>query len=152
MSLPAFSTDEILTNESTRSARLKWVIVVDDTVPRGRLANAIACVAASVGHSVDGLIGQGGADADDIAHAGLPWAGCSILAASSEQLEDIRKKASANDSMFVSDMPSAAQTSRVYDEYLAELATETDPHTIAVAVVGPRNSIDRLVKRLSLLD
>jgi hypothetical protein len=50
-------------------------------------------------------------------------------------------------------MPRAAQTSRVYDEYLASLA-ETGEDALgyhAVSLAGPRNKIDKLVGKLPLL-
>ncbi len=50
-------------------------------------------------------------------------------------------------------MPAAAQAHRVYDHYLAELA-RTGPQHLAVcafSLVGPRNRIDKITKRLALL-
>jgi hypothetical protein len=151
MQIPAFTSDEILTAESTRSAHLKWVIVVDATIAPGRLANAVACISASVGNAIEGLIGAGGVDGAAVEHAGLPWTGCSVLTATPQQLEELRIKAAATATMFLADMPAIAQSHRVYDDYLIELATLTDPSTLALGIVGPRNAVDRLVKRLSLL-
>jgi hypothetical protein len=50
-------------------------------------------------------------------------------------------------------MPAAAQTHRVYDDYLAELAGTRgdDLQVAAVSLVGPRNVVDRIVKKLALL-
>ena len=42
-----FRPEEVDTAAPTRSARLKWVIVVDSALPAGRAVNAAACVAAS---------------------------------------------------------------------------------------------------------
>jgi hypothetical protein len=50
-------------------------------------------------------------------------------------------------------MPRIAQTNRVYDDHLAELA-ETKPKDLAasaVSIIGPRNRISKLVRNLSLL-
>ena len=151
--IPSFALDEIVTSEPTRSARLKWVIVVDKTVPAGRMVNAVACIAAATGHLVEGLVAHGGPDADGVAHPGLPWAGCSILSAGPEQLVHVRRKATESDAILVVDMPLAAQTNRVYDEYLAELATTStaDVAANALSLIGPRDRIDAIVKRLSLL-
>ena len=52
---------------TTRSARLKWVVVVDEAMPAGRVANAAICVAAATATSVTGLIGPA---------AGTPAARC----------------------------------------------------------------------------
>jgi Protein of unknown function (DUF2000) len=50
-------------------------------------------------------------------------------------------------------MPAAAQQHRIYDHYLAELA-RTDPGDLAVcafSVVGPRNRVDKITRKLTLL-
>jgi Protein of unknown function (DUF2000) len=148
-----FAPEEITTGESTRAARLKWVVVVDKTVPPGRMVNAVACIAASTGEAVRGLLGPASADASGQQHTGLPWIGCTILQATPEQLATIREKAVAGEGVLVADMPAIAQTTRVYDEYMAQLA-ETKPDdlaTCAISVVGPRNRIAKLVKGLELL-
>lgn len=141
------------TSESTRAARLKWVVVVDRDSPPGQMVNAVACVSAATGALVDGLIARGGADAAGEMHPGLPWAGCTVLAASAEKLANARSKAVAADGLLVVDMPLAAQTNRVYDGYLAELATTApeDLRVVAVSIVGERSDVDVIVKRLSLL-
>jgi hypothetical protein len=150
---PSFETYEIATAESTRSARLKWVIIVDKMTPPGRMVNAVACISATTGALVEGIVASGGADASGSEHPGLPWAGCSVLAAGAEQLLNVRAKAAAVEGMLVVDMPLAAQTNRVYDEYLAELATTApaDLALTAISLVGPRADVDAIVKRLSLL-
>ncbi len=113
---------------------------------------AVACIAASTGAAVTGPIGPGGPDASGRRHHGLPRAGCSVLTATSAALADIRGKATA-DGMVVVDMPRSAQTSRIYDVYLAELA-ETKPADLAVSavsIIGPRDELSRLVRNLSVL-
>jgi hypothetical protein len=148
-----FAPDEIDTAAPTRSARLKWVVVVDGSLPAGRIANATACVGAATGAAVAGLLGPDAVDAGGTAHAGLPWIGCTVLAADGAQLAAIRAKAVASDGVFVADMPAHAQLTRVYDEYLAEVATRApeDLGYLAVGIVGPRNRVDRIVGRLPLL-
>jgi hypothetical protein len=148
-----YTTEEIRLSEPTRAARLKWVIVVDAAAPLGQQVNAAACIAASTSAAISGILGPDAVDADGTAVAGLPWAGCTILAAPAEQLAAIAAKAESTDGMFVSVMPLAAQTNRVYDEYRSELARTagTDRALVGISVVGARNAVDRLVKRLSLL-
>ncbi len=148
-----FEPDEIDITESTRSARLKWAIVVNDTLPAGLAANAAVCCAAATAAGVRGLLGPDGADGGGTVHPGLPWAGCSVLKAPNAKLRDIRARATERPDMFVADMPEAAQTTRVYAEYLSALA-QTDPEGIsyfAVSIVGPRKAVDRVIGRLALL-
>src|ERR1700744_6688437 len=90
-----YQPEEIVTSEPTRSARYKWAIVVDSTIPAGLMANAVACVAASTGAVVQGLIAHGGPDASGDAHPGLPWAGCTLLGGTAEEVAAVRERASA---------------------------------------------------------
>jgi hypothetical protein len=165
MSEPAvgFAADEINTAEPTRNARLKWVIVVDAALPPGRAVNAAACVVAATATGVTGLLGPDAKDGDGTRHPGLPWAGCAILGATAEQLRGLRARAAACEDVFLADMPQAAQTTRVYDEYLSQLATLTADRPAgppaqeeglsyyAISLVGPRKRVDKLVGGLSLL-
>lgn len=145
--------DEVALDEPTRNSRLRWVIVVDAALPAGASVNAAACLAAAVGDRVAGLLGPGGPDADGAHHPGLPWAGCTVLAADAAGLADLRARAAGSDGVLVVDMPASAQTNRVYTDYLAELARTSAGglDLRAVSVLGPKNRIDRLTKRLSLL-
>jgi hypothetical protein len=149
----AFAPDEILTGESTRAARLKWVIVVDDTLPPGRAVNASVCVAAATATSVGGLLGPDAIDAESLEHPGLPWSGCTILGADQDSLIRILGSAHAAEDVHVAIMPEAAQSTRVYDDYLEAVAAlpTGELRPLAVSIVGPRNRLDKLVKRLSLL-
>jgi hypothetical protein len=145
--------EEIITAEPTRSAKYKWVIIVDTSVPAGRMVNAVACVAAATGSLVDGLIAHGGPDASGHDHPGLPWAGCTILGGATEEVAAIRARAVSSGDMLVVDMPAAAQAHRIYNDYLGELA-RTEPDELAVcafSVIGPRNRVDKIAKKLALL-
>ncbi|QJU54170.1 DUF2000 domain-containing protein [Herbiconiux sp. KACC 21604] len=151
--VPAYAPDEIVTGESTRASRLKWVVVVDSELPPGRLANAVACVAAATGEAIAGLLGPGGDDAAGAHHPGLPWAGCTVLGATAERMRTVREKAVAAEGVWLADMPLAAQTTRVYDDYLAMLGA-TGPEALevsALSLVGPRATVDSIVKKLRLL-
>jgi hypothetical protein len=148
-----YMPEEIVTSEPTRSAKYKWAIIVDTSVPVGRMVNAVACVAAATGAFVDGLIARGGPDASGHAHPGLPWAGCTILGGTPEEVAAARARAASSEDMLVVDMPAAAQAHRVYDHYLAELA-RTGPGDLGVcvfSVIGPRNRVDKITKKLALL-
>lgn len=148
-----FDAAEIDPSAPTRAARLKWVIVVDGDLPAGRAANAAICTAAATSQAVAGLLGDDAVDADGHTHPGLPWAGCTVLAADAATLRTIRTKAAARADFFLADMPAAAQHTRVYTEYLASVAdTKADDlDYYAVSIVGPRNPVDKIVGKLPLL-
>ncbi|GAA4919717.1 DUF2000 domain-containing protein [Streptomonospora salina] len=148
-----FAPDEVATGEPTRSARLKWVVVVEEGTPPGRAANAAVCVAAATAQGVSGLLGPDAEDAGGSLHPGLPWAGCTILSATGARLAALRSRAAASDGVHVVDMPAAAQRTRVYDVYLQHVAATpgTELDYSAVSLVGPRNRISTMVHGLPLL-
>ncbi len=148
-----FTAEEVDTSAPTRSARLKWVVVVDADIPSGRAVNAAVCVAAATVDAVAGVLGPDAVDADGATHPGLPWAGCTILTADAATLRAIRGKAAAHPGTFVADMPSAAQATRVYDEYIESVAAERaeEIEYLAVSIVGPRNRVDKIVGKLPLM-
>jgi hypothetical protein len=67
------------------------------------------------------VVGPGGTDADGSAHAGMPWAGCAVLAADAAKLRQVRDKADRREDVLV------------------------------VSLVGPRKAVDCIVGSLSLL-
>ncbi|MEO3876310.1 DUF2000 domain-containing protein [Nonomuraea sp. B12E4] len=135
----------------TKQLTVKWAIVVDRDLPRGLQANAAACLAASVGMTVPAIVGPGGHDAAGGTHAGLPWTGCTVLAAPAAIIRRIRDDAAAEPDLVVSDMADIAQRAGVYDDYLAELARTEEPSYYAVSLFGPRTLVERLTGRLPLL-
>lgn len=151
--MPQLAAEDIRTDLATREAPLKWVIVVDGQLPAGPIANAVACLAAAVGKALPNLVGPAGRDASGTEHAGLPWAGCTVLAADSATVRAIRAAAVRRSELHVADMVDVAQQVRVYDGYLARLAeTAADELTYqAVSIVGPRNTVGKLTRRLPLL-
>lgn len=151
--MPELDAADVRTDQPTRNAKLKWVVIVDRDLPPGPTANAVACLSASVGNAVPNLVGPGGLDAAGGHHRGLPWLGCTILAASGDELRSVRTRAMARTDLYVVDMAEPAQAVRVYDDYLAALET-SPPDGItyqAISLVGPRNPVNKLVGGLPLL-
>ena len=140
-----FHPEDILIDEPTRNAPLKWVVIVDQGLPPGRAMNAAVCVAAATSAAVTGLLGPDALDRDHSIHAGLPWAGCTILMATSEKISAIRAKAAAADDTFI------AEQTRVYAEYLTNMSTAETIDYHAISLVGPRNRVSKLVHSLPLL-
>jgi len=148
-----FAPEEVDFDLSTRQARLKWVVVVSADLPPGQAANAAVCAAAPTVAAVPGLLGSAATDAEGSIHAGLPWLGCSILVADQAALRAVRAKAASRTDTFVADVPAAAQSTRVYSDFVAAVgkAQTDDMDYCAVSIVGPRNRIDKIVGRLPLM-
>lgn len=64
-----------------------------------------------------------------------------------------RTEAVSAGDVLVVDMPSTAQVNRVCDDYLRDLsrATAAELDLIAFSVIGPRNRVDKITKKLDLL-
>jgi hypothetical protein len=135
----------------TKELPVKWVIVIDRDLPRGLQANAAACLAASVGVAVPAIVGSGGVDGAGRAHAGLPWTGCTVLAAPAAIVRRIREDAAAEPDLILSDMADIAQRAEAYDDYLAALARAEELSYYAISLFGPRLAVERLTGRLPLL-
>lgn len=145
--------DEVAIGAPTRNSRLRWVIVVALDLTRGEAVNAAACVAAQAGHAIAGLLGPAGHDTAGALHPGLPWAGCTVLGAPADAVTQLRHKAEIAGDVTICDMPSSAQTNRVYADYLDELS-RTPPADLqlrALSLFGSRNRISKLTGRLALL-
>lgn len=151
--VPELADADVRTDQPTRNAKLKWVVIVDRGLTPGPAANAVACLSASVGRAVPNLVGPGGLDASGDHHRGLPWLGCTILSAETVELRNIRSRATAREDMYVVDMAEPAQAVRVYDDYLSALESTlpTNIHYQAISLVGPRNPVNKLIGRLPLL-
>jgi hypothetical protein len=150
-SYPGFDAAEIRTDLPTGKARLKWVIVVDESLPPGLAAKAVVCIAAATSPRVAGLLGPDATDASGSTHPGLPWAGCTVLGAPAADLAGLRAAATETEEVFVADMPAAAQLTRIYDDYLTELAESAEPAYLAVGIVGPRGVVAEMTRGLPLL-
>jgi len=148
-----FAADQIDQSAGTRDLPYKWVVVVDETLPAGRAVNAAVCVASATVQHTTGLLGESAVDADGSVHPGLPWVGCTVLGATPTRLTEIRAHAAAQPGVVVVDMPTQAQHTRVYDDYLLGVrhTRGADLSYYAVSLFGPRKVIDKAVKGLRLL-
>lgn len=68
-------------------------------------------------------------------------------------LASAHAKATGSEGVLVVDIPAAAQTHRIYNDYPNELArtASSDLGLCAFSVIGPRNRVDKIIKKLTLL-
>lgn len=148
-----FAPDEVDQSAATREVPYKWVVVVDEQLPPGRAVNAAVCVSSATIARTRGVLGDDAVDAGGSTHPGIPWIGCTVLGAGSTRIGEVRARAAATPGVVVVDMPTQAQHTRVYDDYLFAVSrTPTaDLSYYAVSLFGPRKVVDKLVKGLTLL-
>jgi hypothetical protein len=130
----------------------RCVIVLDQTLPIGRAANAAAVIALTLGKRHPRLAGPDLVDASGYAHPGLIPIGIAVLAAPVRDLIALRVKALKID-VDVVGFPCQGQQTTDYAEFGArvrEVPTENLAY-VAVGFYGPRKAVGRIVGRFPLL-
>lgn len=134
----------------------KLAIVVDDSLPAGLLANAIAVVAFSMGARRPELCGRDLLSADGMEVPGIVSIAMPVLTAPAVRLHAIHAQAlalPADDGVAVVGFTEQAQRPQTYDTYAATIA-QTPAGLLcyrSIALYGPRKKVDRLVGNLPLL-
>lgn len=131
----------------------RCVIVVDRDLPGGRLANAVAVIALTVGQRHPVLVGEPLIDAAGFAHPGLIPIGVTMLAANQEQLAEIRRRG-LEAGCDVVDFPVEGQQTKDYQTFRAAVAglTPTALRYTGVALVGQKKAVSKIVGKLALLN
>jgi hypothetical protein len=151
--MPQLSID--VSNESHQRANPapdRCAIVVDSELPLGRLANAIAVVALTLGQRCPALVGEPLVDRSGFSHPGLIPVGITVLGASQEELPRLRWKA-IECGCDVIDFPVQGQQTNDYAEFrkaVASIATEMMQYT-AIALVGQKKQVHSVTSALRLL-
>ena len=130
----------------------RCVMIMDESLSGGHLANAIAVIALTVGQRHPGLVGAPLVDASGYAHPGLIPIGIPMLCAPQGQLGALRREALERGCDVV-DFPVEGQQTKDYAEFMdlaAAIATDEIRYT-GIALIGPKKPISRLVKGLALI-
>ena len=130
----------------------RCVIVVDAGLPVGRAANAAAVLALTIGQRHPALVGAPIVDASGYEHPGLIPIGIAVLAAPLEELPGLRANG-ASAGCDIVDFPVQGQQTTDYKAFQDAVATvATDElRYVAIALVGQRKPIGKIVGKLGLL-
>jgi len=130
----------------------RCVIILDQDLPTGRLVNAAAVVALTIGQRHPVLVGEPLVDGSGYAHPGLIPIGIAVLAAPQMVLAEIRRGGLAI-GCDVIDFPVEGQQTKDYQTF-REAVAGLPPAAIkyvGVALVGRKKEIRKLVSELDLL-
>ena len=134
---------------------MKCVIIVDQTLPPGLLANAAAVLALSIGCKFNEIVGEAVADKDGGMHAGITQLPIPILRGDNELIHAIRAKLVAKPSpeLYFVDFCDVAQRSRHYSQYQAALRKTTTAQLtyFGLAICGPEPDVTSLTGHIGLL-
>ena len=141
--------DAIVTDVSTTQ---RCVIVVDRALPPGKAANAAAVVALTLGQRHPHLVGEPLVDASGASTPGLIPIGIAVLAADQDELAWLRARGTDRGCDVIAFPIQGQQTTdyAVFRAAVSEVPTGALAY-VAVALVGERKSVGKLVGRLALL-
>lgn len=134
---------------------IKCVMIFDESLPVGVIANTAAIMGASLGKAAPDVVGITPVDMDGNEHSGLIQFPVPILKSDSDTIQDIRKKAldTYGEDIDIIDFTDIAQKSMTYDDYLNNYkATAGDDISyLGLTLCGPKKAINKLTGNLSLL-
>ena len=133
----------------------KCVMVLDEDLPAGLLANTAGVLALTLGRRLDSIIGPDVVDGSGRSHAGITTIPIPILKANGDTVKGIRLKAeeAADDLLLVVDVTDAAQTTKTYDDYTEKIAAVPSEGLkyLGVALYGDKKPVNKLTGSLPLL-
>lgn len=133
----------------------KCVIVLDDALTTGMLANTAAILGITLGKLAPQLIGDDVQDASGQTHPGITTLPVPILRGSREALHAMREKLYTKDfcDMVAVDFTDVAQSCINYEEYKAKAkAADASGHSyLGIAILGPRKKVLKLTGSMALL-
>ncbi len=137
------------------SQETKCVLVVDENLPVGILANAAAILGITLGKHAPECVGEDIADASGHTHKGIVTIPVPILKGSREILRSLREKLYSADfsDLFVVDFSDVAQCCKTYEEYRhkAGVTQEADHTYLGLALYGDKKKINKLTGSIPLL-
>ena len=138
----------------TDAAETKCVIIADEGLPSGILANTAAILGITLGKQVPECVRQDVTDGSGHRHAGFISIPVPILKGNRDLLGDLREKLfeEGNADLLVVDFSDVAQGCRVYSEYMqkASVTTEGEHVYLGLAIYGNKKKINKLTGSLPL--
>ena len=134
---------------------MKCVMVIDQNLQLGMIANTAAVLAISIGKHVEGIVGEDIRDGDGVLHRGITSANIPILRGDAEIIRSLKSKLSQNGygELYYVDFCDVAQKCKDYGDYRALLA-ETPAEALnylGIAICGTDKQVNSLTGNLGLL-
>lgn len=133
----------------------KCVMVLDENLPLGVIANTAAILGITLGKALPEVVGTDVTDADGNAHLGIIEFPVPILKGTPEKIGEIRRKLYGEDFSDVRtvDFSDLAQGCRTYNEFIEKMAREkeNDLTYLGIALCGPKKKVNKLTGSMPLL-
>lgn len=133
----------------------KCVMIINDQLPVGFIANTAAIMGITLGKAFPQVIGPNVIDKDGFEHLGIITIPVPVLKANEDKIGEIRK--TLYDKQFndvtVVDFSQVAQGCNIYDEFIKVAASTSmnDFQYYGIALYGPKKLVNKLTGSLPLL-
>lgn len=133
----------------------KCVMVIDEHLPLGMIANAAAIMGITLGKKMPEVVGADVTDKTGNMHLGIIEFPVPILKGNVESIKTIREKLYEPDFLDVTvvDFSDLAQGCKTYDEFIEKMAevSETDLNYFGIAICGTKKKVNKLTGNMPLL-
>ena len=133
----------------------KCVIIVDENLPLGIIANTAAILGITMGMKMPDVVGNDVFDLEENPHMGIIQFPVPILKGNTEILKKLRTKLFEPQfsELTVVDFSDLAQGCKTYNEFIGKMAntSESRLNYIGIAVCGNKKQINKLTGSMPLL-
>ena len=133
----------------------KCVMVIDEHLPLGIIANTAAIMGITLGKKMPEVVGVDVTDKTGKEHLGIIAFPVPILKGNVESMKAIREKLYEPDfsDLTVVDFSDLAQSCKTYDEFIGKMkeVPEVDLNYFGIAICGAKKKVNKLTGNMSLL-
>lgn len=133
----------------------KCVMVIDESLPVGVIANTAAIMGMSLGKALPELIGEDVRDAAGSEHRGIIELPVPVLRGSAQSIRQLRERLSEPEfsGLTAVDFSDLAQGCGTYEEFIEKMrmAPEDKLNYLGIALCGDKKKVNRLTGSLPLL-
>ena len=133
----------------------KCVMVIDENLPLGIIANTAAIMGITLGRKMPEVVGADVYDRTGNEHLGIIEFPVPILKGNADIIKTIREKLYEPDfsDLTVVDFSDLAQGCKTYDEFMEKMkeAPEIDLNYFGIAICGTKKKVNKLTGNMALL-
>ncbi len=133
----------------------KCVMVIDEDLPTGMIANTAAIMGITLGKRMPEVVGRDVCDKDGNEHSGIIEFPVPVLKGNAELIRSIRERLYEPEfsELTVVDFSDLAQGCKTYDEFIDKMkdVQETDLAYFGVAICGAKKKVNKLTGSMALL-